>query len=257
MGLLDRFEQSLDKLVNGAFAKAFKADVQPVEIAAALQKNMDERAAIVTRDRTVVPNEFTVRLAPSDYDRLSAYAEALTAELAGLARAHAEEQGFSFLGPVQVHLRNDDSLETGMLEVSSQAIASPRGATSVPATGTRRQPRPATAASRTPSPDTTAVSRPVAPPRRPPTARLLAAGQDIPLVDEVTVLGRGTDVSIRLEDPGVSRRHAEIHLLPTPEIIDLGSTNGTVVDGRRVTRGPLADGSVIRLGNTDLTFRSS
>ena len=97
----------------------------------------------------------------------------------------------------------------------------------------------------------------MAPPRLPPTARLLAAGQDIPLVDEVTVLGRGTDVSIRLEDPGVSRRHAEIHLLPTPEIIDLGSTNGTVVDGRRVTRGPLADGSVIRLGNTDLTFRSS
>lgn len=256
MGLLDRFEQSLDKLVNGAFAKAFKADVQPVEIAAALQKNMDERAAIVTRDRTVVPNEFTVRLAPSDYDRLSAYAEALTAELAGLARAHAEEQGFSFLGPVEVHLRNDDSLETGMLEVSSQAIASPRGATSVPATGTRsrRQPR---AATQNPSPDTTAVSRPVAPPRRPPTARLLAAGQDIPLVDDVTVLGRGTDVSIRLEDPGVSRRHAEIHLLPTPEIVDLGSTNGTVVDGRRVTRGPLSDGSVIRLGNTDLTFRSS
>ena len=252
MGLLDRFEQSLDKLVNGAFAKAFKSDVQPVEIAAALQKNMDERAAIVTRDRTVVPNEFTVRLAPSDYDRLGAYAEALTAELAGLARAHAEEQGYSFLGPVKVHLRKEEHLETGMLEVSSQAIAGPRGSTAVPPTGTRRQPKPAAS-----GPDTTAVSRPVAPPRRPPAARLLAAGQDIPLLDAVTVLGRGSDVGIRLEDPGVSRRHAEIHLLPTPEIVDLGSTNGTVVDGRRITRGPLSDGSVIRLGNTDLTFRSS
>lgn len=262
MGLLDRFEQSLDKLVNGAFAKAFKSDVQPVEIAAALQKNMDERAAIVTRDRTVVPNEFTVRLAAADFERLNAYSEALTAELASLARSHAQEQGFSFLGPVTVLLRRDDDLETGMLEVSSQAIAG-AGApvegsrAAKPATGSVR-PRSANGPKNTSAgPDTTAVSRPVAGARAPVRARLLAAGQDIPLQGPVTILGRGNDVDIRLEDPGVSRRHAEIHLSPTPEILDLGSTNGTVVDGRRITRAPLSDGSVIRLGNTDLTFRSS
>ena len=259
MGLLDRFEQSLDKLVNGAFAKAFKSDVQPVEIAAALQKNMDERAAIVTRDRTVVPNEFTVSLATSDYDRLNAYSEALTAELASLARSHAQEQGFSFLGPVTVLLRKDDTLETGMLEVTSQAIA---GAGAPPTVAPQKRPRPSASAAAAPKrkssgQDTTAVSRPVPPARPQVRARLLAAGQDIPLQGEITVLGRGNDVDIRLEDPGVSRRHAEIHLAPTPEVIDLGSTNGTVVDGRRVTRAPLSDGSVIRLGHTDLTFRSS
>ena len=82
MGILDRFESSLDKMVNGAFAKAFKSDVQPVEIAAAVQKEMDERAAVVTRARTVVPNEYVVHLSESDFERLSTYADVLSGELA-------------------------------------------------------------------------------------------------------------------------------------------------------------------------------
>lgn len=249
MGLLDKFEQSLDKLVNGTFAKAFKSDVQPVEIAAALQKNMDERAAIVTRARTVVPNQFTVELSPTDYKRLGDYSEALVAELAGLVRAHADEQGYAFLGPVSVELISGDELETGMLRVRSQAVAGQVESPRVP-------PAQTPAASKPPR-DTTAVSPPIAPPRPTVRARLLAAGQDIPLSSPVTLLGRGSEADIRLEDPGVSRRHAEIHLRDVPEIIDLNSTNGTVVDGRKVKRSVLSDGSVIRLGSTDITFRSS
>lgn len=249
MGLLDKFEQSLDKLVNGAFAKAFKSDVQPVEIAAALQKNMDERAAIVTRARTVVPNQFTVELSPKDYARLGDYSKALIAELEGLVRAHADEQRYVFLGPVSVELTADDELETGMLHVRSQAIAGQVDAPRVPPAHKR-------AAKRHRS-DTTAVAPPVTPPTPNVRARLLAAGQDIALSAPVTLLGRGSEADIRLEDPGVSRRHAEIHLGDVPEIIDLNSTNGTVVDGRKVTRSVLSDGSVIRLGSTDITFRSS
>lgn len=249
MGLLDRFEQSVDKLVNGAFAKAFKSDVQPVEIAAALQKNMDERAAIVTRARTVVPNQFAVELSPSDFARLNDYSSALIAELEGLVRAHADEQRYAFLGPVSVDLVSDEELDTGMLRIRSQAIAGQVAAPNVPAA----KPRAAQRARR----DTTAVSPPVRPPRPSVRARLLAAGQDIPLSAPVTLLGRGSEADIRLEDPGVSRRHAEIHLGEVPEIIDLNSTNGTLVDGRKVQRSVLSDGSVIRLGSTDITFRSS
>ena len=108
MGLLDRFEQRLDRMVNGAFARAFKAEVQPVEIAAALQREMDDRAAVVSRGRTVVPNVFAVDLSPHDHDRLAVYAETLTEELAGMVREYAEEQRYTFLGGTSVELTRDD-----------------------------------------------------------------------------------------------------------------------------------------------------
>ena len=92
MGLLDRFEQRLDRLVNGAFAKAFKAQVQPVEIASALQREMDDRAAVVSRGRTVVPNVFTVDLSEADSERLMTYDEPLRGELVDVLREYAEER---------------------------------------------------------------------------------------------------------------------------------------------------------------------
>ena len=99
MGLLDRFEDRLDRIVNGAFAKAFKSEVQPVELAAALQKEMDDRAAIVSRGRTVTPNIFTIDLSPHDDERLSVYRDALQGELGTVVTEYAAEQGYSLLGP--------------------------------------------------------------------------------------------------------------------------------------------------------------
>lgn len=230
MGILDKFEQSVDKMVNGAFAKAFKSEVQPVEIAAALQSEMDERAAVVSRARTVVPNEFTVHLSEVDFERLSVYSEALTGELAGLVREYADEQRFTFLGPIAVYLTQDEEFGTGVFTVTSQAIAGDVAPSAAAAAGA-------------PMPD-----------YRP---RLLAAGQEIPLAGPTVVLGRGNEVDVRLEDPGVSRRHAQIVLGDPAVIEDLGSTNGTIVDGTRITRQALSDGSVIRLGSTDVTYRSS
>lgn len=267
MGILDRFEQSLDKLVNGAFAKAFKSELQPVEIAAALQQEMDERAAVVSRSRTLVPNEFTVSVSPEDAERLSTYADAVTGELASLVAEHASEQRYTFLGPIVVRLRADPDLNTGMCRVASQTVHGPaasvppagRGAGGAAASGAgptgrapqRRSQRPAAGESVTKTTPAARVSGGTAVP-----ARLLAAGTEIPLRG-TTVLGRGTEqVDVRLEDPAVSRRHARITLAGQPIIEDLGSTNGTIVDGVRITRRALADGSVIRLGSTDITFRS-
>jgi hypothetical protein len=231
VGLLDRFEQRLDRMVNGAFARAFKAEVQPVEIASALAREMDDRAAVVSRGRTVVPNVFVVDLSPTDHDRLSVYAAALTDELAATVREHAEEQRYTFMGGTEVTLARDDALETGLFRVHSEAKAGV--ATHAPAT-------------RTPSSPTPAAGQP----------RLVDGDIQHPLTRAVTRLGRGSDVDIRVDDPGVSRHHAEILLGSEVILKDLGSTNGTYVDGVQVGEVVLRDGSVVQLGGTRLTFRA-
>ena len=100
MGVLQRFERRLEGLVSGAFAKAFKADVQPVEIASALQRELDDRAAIVGKNNTIVPNHFVVELSRHDYDRLSVYAKTLSDELAEVVREHSAEQHYQLRGDV-------------------------------------------------------------------------------------------------------------------------------------------------------------
>lgn len=222
MGLLDRFEQRVDRAVNGTFAKAFKSDVQPVEIAAALQREIDDRAAIVARGRTVVPNVFAVSLAAEDYERLAVYADPLQDELDSMAREYAEEQSYTFLGPVHVTLHRDDELDTGMVRISSQAKAATTSGQATPAG----------------------------------SPRLIAAGCEYPLPAGATRLGRGADADIRIEDAGVSRYHADIIVSSHVMIRDLGSTNGTYVDGVRVKEIALHDGAVVRLGSTTMTFRS-
>jgi hypothetical protein len=223
VGVLQRFERRLDAMVNGAFAKAFKADVQPVEIASALQRECDDRAAIVSKGRTMVPNDFVVELGPHDHNRLSVYSEPLSAELGDMVTEHANEQQYQFVGPVRIRLEMAEDLDTGMFRVRSQALA-----------GVTPMRRGAGASAR---------------------AHLEINDGMHPLTGPVTTLGRGTDVDLRIDDPGVSRRHAEIRSGATTTIVDLGSTNGIVVDGRRVRQAPLDDGSVVVIGNTTMVFR--
>jgi hypothetical protein len=229
VGLLDRFEQRLDRMVNGAFARAFKAEVQPVEIASALTREMDDRAAVVSRGRTVVPNVFVVDLSSHDHDRLSVYAGTLTEELGTMVREHAEEQRYTFLGGTEITLARDDSLETGLFRVHSEAKA-----------GVASNPAPATPSSR---PD---AGHP----------RLVGDDAEHSLDRAVTRIGRGSDVDIRVDDPGVSRHHAEILLGREVVLRDLGSTNGTYVDGVQVGEVVLRDGATVQLGGTRLTFRA-
>src|ERR1700738_1232905 len=106
-------------MVEGAFARAFKSELQPVEVASAIQREMDDRAAIVAQGRTLVPNDFVVEIATSDYERLQVYADSLGIELATLAREHAKEQGYSFVGPVRVRFEACDDLTTGTFRIRS------------------------------------------------------------------------------------------------------------------------------------------
>ncbi|HEX5018782.1 MAG TPA: DUF3662 and FHA domain-containing protein, partial [Actinomycetes bacterium] len=201
---------------------AFKAEVQPVEIASALQRECDDRAAIVTRGRTIVPNAFTVDLSPSDFDRLAVYREALSRELADVVREHAGEQGYAFVGPLEVSINRDDDLDTGLFRVLGEAEEG-----EIPV-------------------DTHL-----------PTSWLDVGGRQVRLTQDVSVIGRGSEADVNIPDPGVSRRHAMVRLRPSPSIIDLGSTNGMTVDDRRVEQADLYDGSVIMLGTTRIVFRQS
>lgn len=226
MGLLDRFEQRVDRAVNGAFAKAFKAELQPVEVAAALQNEMDARAAVVSRARTVVPNVYTVWVGPADYERLAVYAETLLEEFAVMIRDYAMQQQYSFLGSVTVAMQQSPDRPQGTVEIVSEAR----------------------------------VDKEVAASAAPPSGsapRLESTKGTYRLTGSVTRIGRGADTDIRIEDPGVSRHHAEIRIGADVILRDLGSTNGTYVNGMLIAEQPLRDGAVITIGSTNLTFRST
>lgn len=117
MGLFDRVERKLESAVNGAFARAFRAEVQPVEIASAMRRAMDDRAAVVGKGRTVVPNLFVVDLSPTDYERLTSYAELLADELVASVAEHAEQQRYVPGGPFHIDFRSREDLETGVFRV--------------------------------------------------------------------------------------------------------------------------------------------
>lgn len=229
MGLLERFEDSLDRMVNGAFARAFKAEVQPVEIASALQREINDRAAVIDRQRTVIPNVFHIELSQHDFRRLAVFKDALQTELATLVRDYGAEQSYTLLGPVSVGLSQDDELDTGIFRVRSEARAEvssqPHGRVADPAADVRQP-------------------------------RLEVGGVAYPLVRAITRLGRGSDTDIRVEDPGASRHHCELVLGQPVLVRDLSSTNGTFVDGERISQQAVADGSTIVIGSTALVFRS-
>ena len=254
VGLLQRFEDSLDRVVNGAFAKAFKAEVQPVELAAALQREVDDRASVLDRNRTVIPNIFHIELSEHDYTRLAVFREALAEELANLVSAYGSEQDYTLLGSVRISFGQDGSLETGIFRVRSEARAE------VTSRVVKAEPIVA---------DPLAAGPPFAPhPQRQYETqqnrhsssggqpRLEVGGDSHPLVRAITLIGRGADADVRVQDPGVSRQHCEIVVGRPAVVRDLQSTNGTYVDGSRISEVELEDGSVIRIGGTSLVFRS-
>ncbi|GDY75454.1 hypothetical protein SAV31267_049390 [Streptomyces avermitilis] len=169
MGVLKKFEQRLEGLVNGTFAKVFKSEVQPVEIAGALQRECDNNATIWNRDRTVVPNDFIVELSTPDFERLSPYSGQLGDELAGMVRDYAKQQRYTFMGPIKVHLEKADDLDTGLYRVRSRTLASTSNQ-QAPSAPPRVRPRAAAepwreaTAIRRPPPR---ALRPCPPPRRP------------------------------------------------------------------------------------------
>ena len=233
MGVLQRFERRLEGLVEGGFARVFRSHVQPVEIAAALQREAGDKRAVVGAGRVFVPNEYVVELGTADSERLLPYDAPLRKELAAMVEEHAVEQGWSFAGRVGVRLETAEDLDTGVFRVRSKVA----------------------------SPDDGLPRRPVAQERvaSRPRVVLQSAGAErvVPLDAQVTVIGRGAEADVRLADTGVSRLHAELRVEgETVTVVDRGSTNGTSVNGHRVSTALLRDGDVIEVGATTLVFRA-
>ncbi len=241
MGIFGRFEKRVEGAVNGVFARAFKGDVQPVEIAARLQRELDSEAKLMSRDKRLVPNEFEVGLSPHDHDKLAPYSGTLTTELAGELKRHAAEMGYAFNGPIRIHLILTPTLPTGRFTVGSEAVAGVED---------RRPPTPGQQA-------------PAAQPgagwadgaARHHQLVLEVNGTRHPLQPPGLVIGRGTEADLRIDDPGISRRHAEIRVEAEGpsvrlHIVDLGSTNGIIVNGHQVREAALQEGSRIEIGST-------
>ena len=218
--LLDKFEQRLDRLVNGAFAKAFKAEVQPVEVAAALQRELDDRAVVIGAGRNVVPNIFTIDFSSRDFERLMAFEAPLRSELVDVVKEHATQQHYMLLGGVALMFTEDPSLDTGLFRIRVEA----RDDGTQPDDATRRGPR------------------------------ITHDGIVHPLTRHSTKIGRGTDADIRIDDSGVSRHHAEI-ILSTPIVLrDLNSTNGTWIGRERITEVELDRDTEIKIGSATIQF---
>ncbi|MDO9397864.1 MAG: DUF3662 and FHA domain-containing protein [Herbiconiux sp.] len=217
MGILDNFEKGLERAVNGAFAKTFRSGLQPVEISSALKRELDTRAAVVSRDRILVPNGFQVLLAPTDYQRMTGIGQTLVDDLNSIVQQHAGQQGFQFAGPVSIELVNDPKLTTGVIQIES---------------------------STTTHGDVTW------------TPVLDVAGRRHPITKARTVIGRGSDADITVDDTGTSRKHVEILWDGShAQAHDLGSTNGSQLNGQSFQRANLDPDSVITIGRTTIVFR--
>ena len=223
MGGLQRFENKLEQLISGAFARAFRSAVQPVEISAALQRELDNNAQILSRDRRLVPNSFHVELSSTDLERLAPFDKELAGELTDTLREHAENQSYVFPGPVRIEFEAAEDLTTGRFRVRSAAHAQ----VTTNATDTQ-------VARAKFFVDVNGVRHPVNPPG--------------------LVVGRGDDADLRINDPGVSRKHIQFKVEGQRlSVHDLGSTNGMLVDGNKAQQATLYNGSSIRIGNTTTT----
>ncbi len=224
MGVLDRFEKGVERVVNSAFSKAFRSELKPVELVSALRREVDDRAAVVDRNRTVVPNEFTIELSPDDFTQIDGWgAETMADEFAANVTDYAVSQHYAFAGAVTVTFEQHDDLAAGRFQLRSRTA---RGTTAPASTS--------------------------------PTARhplLDIDGQRYLLTGPVTTIGRGSEADIVVDDPGVSRKHLEIQLTPSGVIAtDLGSTNGLFVEGHQVPAATLLDGNSLTIGRTRIMF---
>ena len=222
MSGMQRFEQKLETMISGGFAKVFRSAVQPVEIAAALQREVDNNAQILSRERRLVPNEFHVELSASDLQRFGQYGPSLTRELSDQLGEYAQKQGYLFPGPVTITFAEAGDLSVGRFRVRSSAKARVESAAM----------------------SDTQIGRAY--------AWLEVNQARHPLTGNV-VVGRGADADLRINDPGISRRHIEFTARPDGiEVRDLGSTNGMLVNGAKMPAARLVDGTHVRIGNTTM-----
>jgi hypothetical protein len=215
---LQQFERRLERLVEGVFAKAFRSGLQPVEIGRRITREMDLGRTVGVRG-VISPNHFLVTVDPRDHERFATYADALVRELADAVREHARDEGYRFIGPVEVEFQTS-GVGPGAFHVVAEVREGPGGGQYA--------------------------------------ALVTPDGNRIPLGEDPVTIGRLDDCDVQLTDSNVSRRHAEIRAEGGGfVVIDLGSTNGTKVNNARVKRKELVDGDELTVGATTLRVEMS
>jgi hypothetical protein len=253
MSVLRNIESKLESLFEGVFGRAFRTNVQPVELARKLIKEMDEHKN-VSVSRVYVPNEYTVYLSAGDHEQFASYETQLRDELAEYLAEHARRENYVLLSPPKVQLEIDEDLDLGVFGIATRMVqdGAPQGG----------------APADQPEPNATMVYKPSAPPAQ---ATEAASPVDLGIQREIAVLswdgarhelserrvvlGRSKDADLQVPDPNVSRRHAELRQEgATYWLVDLDSTNGVEVKGKRVKRLKLEDGARFTIGSTEIAF---
>jgi FhaA, N-terminal domain/FHA domain len=251
--VLRAIETRLERLFEGVFGRAFRTNVQPVELARKLAKEMDDHRS-VSVSRTYVPNEYTVYLSPGDRAQFEGYESSLVAELEEYLAEHAQREGYALLTPPKVRFETDDDLGVGEFGIATR-LEQPQQRPAATARNEQEEAPPAATVLYQPRPQATeAVSLEELGIGR--SVGVLTWDGERHVVDRGrAVLGRSRDADIQIEDPNISRRHAEfVQEGAAYWIVDLGSTNGTEVDGRRVQKAQLVNGSTFTIGGTTVTF---
>jgi Protein of unknown function (DUF3662)/FHA domain len=257
MSVLKSLENKIAGLVEGTFSRAFRSEVRPVEIARKLAREMEEHKSFSV-SRTYAPNEYRVFLSPRDRERFAGYESALTAELAGYLLEHARRERLTLLSRPVIEFETDDRLGLGEFGIQTRVAQLEDEPMSAPA----REPAPAQSGrtmvygDEEPIPEPLRHADPVPARPRAQTALLLIEGRRVVIGQEGATIGRGRQADIVLNDPNVSRQHAEIRPRGSSWVIDdLGSTNGSQLNGRRID-GPevLRPGDEIELGASVMTF---
>ena len=251
--VLRAIEQKIEALFEGIFGRAFRTNVQPVELARKLAKEMDDHRTISV-SRVYVPNEYTVYLSPEDREQFSSYEDSLRDELQDYLAEHARREQYALLSTPRVVFETDADLDIGEFGIATRMAQPEKRARH------EHEPEPQL------EPGATMVYKP-----KTPVPTEAVSAEDLGMASEVVrltydgtsrevdqqklVIGRSRDCDIQLADANVSRRHAELRQEGASYwIVDLGSTNGTEVNGKRVKRAKLRTGDRITLGSTEITF---
>lgn len=254
MSVLRSIEQKIEGLFEGMFGRAFRAHVQPVELARKLAKEMDEHRTISV-SRVYVPNEYSVYLSEADREQFESYEGSLIGELQDYLNEHARRESYALLTPPTVLMLTDSDLSLGAFGIATRMVQPDGGRAPV-------QDEPAAQI----EPGATMIYKPKV---QPPTEAvspddlgvereafsLTMNGRTRVLSERRVVLGRSKECDVQVSDANVSRRHAELRQEGSVWwVVDLDSTNGTEVNGKRVPRAKLAHGDTIMVGETELVF---
>jgi hypothetical protein len=262
MGVLRAIEEKIEGLFEGVFGRAFRTHVQPIELARKLVKEMDDHRS-VSVSRVYVPNEYTVYLSSQDRKQFAGYEGSLVGELQEYLAEHARREQYALLTPPRVIVTTDEDLAVGEFGIATRLVAGEVGEEApidLPVEAPAQ-----TMVYRTPAPVPVVVPDPEPEPEpeqgpepEPEVTLTVTGGGTHTITSPKVVIGRSRDCELRIADLNASRRHAEVRREADAYwIVDLGSMNGTLLNGRRVEKERLEEGDKITLGSTDIVFGRS